>query len=443
MANTENGWPGLPASEDMLNWVTVPGTNVRLQIQKGQPTQVLSAFCADFHEYVEPLRDPDTACYTRENSVWNSNHRSGTAVDLNWDLHPFHVRNAGFPPDKLAKMRDLLKFYEGIIFWGEDWGEQGIGPFDAMHIQMNGNTYNASRTADFIRRKIRSDGFSTYRRGDSASKEARPVMEKLLNWDKGITSQQYYWSCGPATTQILLSVRGINVSEDELVKVVGATVNGTDAISQIELKALDRFCPEAQYTTVWLPNDPPTHDQVETFWKHLKASVDHGYGVAQNWVAPPTNVPRPVHGSTDIPGFYKRGSTIYHYIAATGYAEDSSGRFVRIGDPGGQPNEYWVTLEQNVSLLTPKGYVWAAAFQPTAAPPPQPPVTPPSVHSEPVKGADRGVEWSAFLGEPEAITEVLRSALSPDSAVKSRAIRVLKVVPKDALQQVALQLRGS
>lgn len=452
MGFTENGWPGLPATEDMLNWVTVPGTDppVHLQIQKGQPTQILRAFVADMNAYIEPVYDADCACYTRENSVFTSNHRSGTACDIRWESHPFHVK--GTFGGKLSALRELLDFYETTVFWGGDWTD----PIDEMHFQMGYHTYNNEHTAGFIARKIRPDGFSTYKRGavTAATKEEGPAVEKVLNWDKGITSQQYYWSCGPATTQILLSIRGIAVSEDELVRVVGATVNGTDAISQIELKALDRFCPEAQYTTVWLPNDPPTKEQVETFWKHLKVSIDNGYGVAQNWVAPPSNTPRPVHGSTDIPGFYKRGSTIYHYIAATGYAEDGSQRFVRIGDPGGQPNEYWVTLEQNVSLLTPKGYVWAAAFkeQPVAPPPVQAPpvqapiqvqtptVTPISLPAPVHLGME--VEWNAFLGETDAILAVLRAALSTDVVTKNRAIRVLKVVPKDALQAVAQALKG-
>jgi hypothetical protein len=47
------------------------------------------------------------------------------------------------------------------------------------------------------------------------------------------------------------------------------------------------------------------------------------------------------------------------------------------------------------------------------------------------------------VGVSAAILEVLRAALSADPAVKQRAIRVLKVVPKDALQEVALQVRGS
>lgn len=220
-------------------------------------------------------------------------------------------------------------------------------------------------------------------------------------------------------------------------------------ISQIELRALDRFCPEAQYTTVWLPHDPPSDAQRDQFWHDLKGSIDHGYGVAMNWVSPANNPPRPVHGSTKVPNFYGK-STIYHYISAVGYAEENGQRFVAIGDPGGAPNEYWVTLEQCVILMAPKGYVWAAAFKPeppkVEAPPhtaPQAPVVAPSVQSEPIKAVGQGVEWSAFLGEPAAILEVLRSALSSDPAVKGRAIRVLKVVPKDALQEVALQVRGS
>ena len=31
VAFTENGWPGLPATEDMLNWIVVPGTIVGTQ----------------------------------------------------------------------------------------------------------------------------------------------------------------------------------------------------------------------------------------------------------------------------------------------------------------------------------------------------------------------------------------------------------------------------
>lgn len=168
---SENGWEPAWVGQDSLQWVTVPGTNVDLQIRKGQPLAVMRAFAADFHAYVEPLRDRDTACYTPTNSVPTSNHLNGTAMDLNWDSHPFRILNAGFTEQQIRTIRELLHFYEGTIWWGNDWNV----PKDAMHFQMGYDTYNNPATADFIKRKIRADGFSTFRRN---STPAAPVSNK-------------------------------------------------------------------------------------------------------------------------------------------------------------------------------------------------------------------------------------------------------------------------
>ena len=147
-------------------WITVPGTNppVSLQIQQGWPLAILRAFVADWNAYIEPVYDNDSCCWTPTNSVGNSNHLSGTAVDVRWQSHPFQVEDAGFSPAQIATMREMLAFYENTVYWGNDWGKQGIGPFDAMHVQCAGNTYGNPHTADFIARKIRADGYSTFRR---------------------------------------------------------------------------------------------------------------------------------------------------------------------------------------------------------------------------------------------------------------------------------------
>lgn len=157
---SENGWPMVNSEE--CTWVTVPGTSVSLQIQNGQPLVILRAFAADFNAYVEPLRDPDSACWTPTNSVPTSNHLSGTACDFNWNDHPFQVSYAGFSSKETATVRELLDFYEQTVFWGQDWQS----PKDAMHFQVGYNTYQNPHTADFIARKIRADGFSTFRRGN-------------------------------------------------------------------------------------------------------------------------------------------------------------------------------------------------------------------------------------------------------------------------------------
>lgn len=165
---SSDGWPMV--DEGSCTWVNVPGTGVTLQIQNGWPLAILRAFAADFNAFVEPLRDADSACWTPTNSVSTSNHLSGTAMDLNWDSHPFYSDYGGFNAAEIATMRELLDFYEGMVFWGQDWSS----PKDPMHIQLaslaNGgvrDTYNNPATGDFIARKIRADGFSTFRRGNA------------------------------------------------------------------------------------------------------------------------------------------------------------------------------------------------------------------------------------------------------------------------------------
>ena len=165
---TENGWWAVEPGA--CEWRTVPGAeHVSIQVQKGWPATVLLAYMAAYHSYVEPIRDHDTACYTRENSVWTSNHKSATAVDINWELHPFKVNYAGFDADKIRRQRELLAFfnYKGlqIVFWAQDWNN----PKDTMHHQMGYGTWNNPLVLEFIKTRIREDGFSTFQHGGTPS----------------------------------------------------------------------------------------------------------------------------------------------------------------------------------------------------------------------------------------------------------------------------------
>ncbi len=47
-----------------------------------------------------------------------------------------------------------------------------------MHFQMGYGTYNHPKTVDFIARKVRADGFSTYRRGNTAQPAAAGVLAR-------------------------------------------------------------------------------------------------------------------------------------------------------------------------------------------------------------------------------------------------------------------------
>lgn len=160
MAQSENGWVPARVGAESLQWVTIPGTEVNVQFQKGQPLQILRAFAADYNQHVEPLRNADTASWTPTNSVPTSNHLNGTAMDCNWNTHPFRVKGT-FTPKQMVVIRELLDFYEGTVFWAGDWRD----PIDEMHWQLGYDTYGNPATADFIRRKIREDGYSTFQRG--------------------------------------------------------------------------------------------------------------------------------------------------------------------------------------------------------------------------------------------------------------------------------------
>ena len=180
---SENGWNPSWVGLDSLQWVDVPGCKVRLQFMKGWPLQVLRAFAADYNAYVEPLRDRDSASYTPTNSVSTSNHLNGTGMDLNWDSHPFHVKGT-FTAAQMKTIRELLEFYEGTVFWAGDWRT----PIDEMHWQMGYGTWNNPKVGSFIARKVRSDGYSTFRRGGIAAKAKVDDAAAVLSQATGLSS---------------------------------------------------------------------------------------------------------------------------------------------------------------------------------------------------------------------------------------------------------------
>jgi predicted chitinase len=125
---SENGWRMCNADECV--WIQpVPG--VSLQVRSGIPATILGAFAKRFNDEIEPLRDRDTASWTPTNAVASSNHLAGTAMDLNWDSHPFHAQ--GTFGNRLPALRKLLKEFEGCVWWGGDWQS----PIDEMHFQLN------------------------------------------------------------------------------------------------------------------------------------------------------------------------------------------------------------------------------------------------------------------------------------------------------------------
>ncbi|NIL76795.1 peptidoglycan-binding protein [Rhodococcus sp. B10] len=127
---TENGWAQISNPTRR----TIVGTNIVLPLHWHDCGFVLAAFAGMYNRDIEPLSGgaSDEGGWTPTNSVWNSNHLSGTAVDLNWNKYPF--RKYTMPRGRVDQVKDLQRKFRGLIDWGRDcWGGN---PVDEMHYQV-------------------------------------------------------------------------------------------------------------------------------------------------------------------------------------------------------------------------------------------------------------------------------------------------------------------
>lgn len=218
------------------------------------------------------------------------------------------------------------------------------------------------------------------------------MIEKRLDYPRDEVHQDTGWNCGPATAQTLIRAAAKKfIPESTLAAEMGTHRGGTDWIGQIT-RTLQKHIPAAKYATVEMPNDPPTSAQRERLWQHLTGSIDAGYGMAVNIVAPPNNYPRPSFKSTQALQY--SGGTVYHYVAAMGYAIDGNGvKHVWLADSGFRPYGSWITFAQFATLIPPKGYAYATAKAPAPAAPTPPKETPMTTLDTTVRGfAGGGIE---------------------------------------------------
>ncbi|MGE2733865.1 C39 family peptidase [Mycolicibacterium vaccae] len=202
-------------------------------------------------------------------------------------------------------------------------------------------------------------------------------MRNILPYDKTRLGQDTGWYCGPATVQTILSGRDVFFTEAEIARETEAEEgnhgwddkDGTDHIRQVAT-VLNRRLPGSNYQMVEVPRylDPAGVDRL---FAHIRRSIDAGYGVGVNIVAPPSNRPRGVLGSPSPS--YPANRTTWHYFAVMGY--DSDARAVWVVDSGFQPREYWLAGDQLATLIVPKGYAYADA-EPLASIPDAPPSRP-------------------------------------------------------------------
>lgn len=185
------------------------------------------------------------------------------------------------------------------------------------------------------------------------------TVEKRLDYPRDQVGQDTFYNCGPASAQtIIAAATGRLVGEQQLGLEMRTTTNGTDWIGQFPA-VLDKHLPGTGYRIVEMPSDPPTAAQRDRLWNDIVASIDAGYGLVANIVAPPSNYPRASYTSTISPAY--SGGIVYHYFAVMGYAVDTAaGRHIWIADSGFSPYGYWCSLDQLATLIPPKGYAYPA-----------------------------------------------------------------------------------
>lgn len=123
---TENGWPMVNADKTVS--VKVVSAAKKVPLLRGDVATILNAWIILYDREVEPIRSQVWG-WSPDNDVWNSNHMSGTAIDIHAPWYPWGKRVMSAATK--AKVRALLKKFEGVVFWGADWSRA-----DEMHYQI-------------------------------------------------------------------------------------------------------------------------------------------------------------------------------------------------------------------------------------------------------------------------------------------------------------------
>jgi hypothetical protein len=170
-----NGWPGIPTASSGLATGTVPGT-ARKVTTATVALPLFLAYLADWHKTVMPIDGssaylgPDGWEYRQARTgAGLSNHASGTAVDVRYDVlkadHARHMTAA-----QIVAVHNLLDKYTDasgrrVFGWGGDWT---VGTYcDEMHTELaqawaigaqNRPTTAADVTVVIARLGIRPDG---------------------------------------------------------------------------------------------------------------------------------------------------------------------------------------------------------------------------------------------------------------------------------------------
>lgn len=161
---SENGWRMCNRDECVIAPVQLEYIDTA-PLRRGDVATILGAWMVWYDRNVEEILSPVWG-WSNTNDVGNSNHLSGTAIDVNAPRYPWGLRT--MPQARINKIRQGLALFEGSVFWGADWGRA-----DEMHYQI-GYPEGDWRLAGFAQ-KLRSGHLGIYGSPTPAPKEDAPM----------------------------------------------------------------------------------------------------------------------------------------------------------------------------------------------------------------------------------------------------------------------------
>ncbi|MEU3186901.1 M15 family metallopeptidase [Streptomyces sp. NPDC006923] len=124
---SDNGWPvdTAPNSGGSVWTRPVPGASFDVDVSIGDVETVLVHVVRRFNYEIDTLRPGDVVGFrpfgkVKKGLEYQTNHSSGTAIDIRPDWYPVGVAG-GFYPQELAVIRDILAECEGVVTWGGDF----------------------------------------------------------------------------------------------------------------------------------------------------------------------------------------------------------------------------------------------------------------------------------------------------------------------------------
>lgn len=166
MPKSQNGWPVIDnQSSPQLVVIRIPGTGtpgIPLRVQK-DCAPVLAYVASLVHERVTDLRKNNKPGKFQDEGGYNyrkidgsskySNHASGTAIDLNWQLFPMFKRKMN-KKQRAAALAIEAELSE-VIRWGGSYSPSRV---DEMHWEIRDGVSKADIKAFLKKHGIRKDG---------------------------------------------------------------------------------------------------------------------------------------------------------------------------------------------------------------------------------------------------------------------------------------------